>query len=36
VTADLALWPLRFVASGNDLATAQAQITRSCEQYVLD
>ena len=27
VTADLALWPLRFVASGNDLATAQAQIT---------
>lgn len=31
VTADLALWPLRFVASGDDLATAQAQITRSYE-----
>jgi uncharacterized protein len=34
VTADLALWPLRFVASGNDLATAQAQITRSYEQVL--
>jgi uncharacterized protein len=34
VTADLALWPLRFVASGNDLATAQAQINRSYEQVV--
>ncbi len=31
VTADLALWPLRLVASGNDLAAAQAQITRSYE-----
>jgi hypothetical protein len=31
VTADLALWPLRIVASGNDLATVQAQITRSYE-----
>jgi hypothetical protein len=34
VTADLALWPLRFVASGNDLATAQAQINRSYEQVL--
>ena len=34
VTADLALWPLRFVAGGNDLATAQAQITRSYEQVL--
>ena len=34
VTADLALWPLRFVASGNDLATAQAQITRSYDQVM--
>ena len=31
VTADLALWPLRLVASGNDLGTAQAQITHSYE-----
>ena len=31
VTADLALWPLRLVASGNDLAAAQAQITSSYE-----
>jgi uncharacterized protein len=29
VTADIALWPLRFAASSNDLADAQAQITRS-------
>lgn len=28
VEADLALWPLRFVATGNDLATAQAQVER--------
>ena len=34
VTADLALWPLRFVSAGNDLATAQAQITRSYEQVL--
>ena len=34
VTADLALWPLRFVAAGGDLATAQAQITRSYEQVL--
>jgi hypothetical protein len=34
VTADLALWPPRFVASGNDLAAAQAQITRSYEQVL--
>ncbi len=34
-TADLALWPLRFVASGSDLATAQTQITRSYD-LVLD
>jgi uncharacterized protein len=34
VAADLALWPLRFVASANDLAAAQAQITRSTEQVV--
>jgi hypothetical protein len=31
VTADLALWPLRFVASGSDLAATQAQINRSSE-----
>jgi uncharacterized protein len=31
VAADLALWPLRFAASANDLAAAQAQITRSTE-----
>jgi uncharacterized protein len=29
VTADLALWPLRYVTTGNDLSVAQAQITRS-------
>ena len=34
VTADLALWPLRFVASGNDLGTSQAQINRSYEQVL--
>ena len=28
VGADLALWPLRFVTTGNDLAVAQAEITR--------
>src|SRR3982751_6224163 len=31
VVADLALWPLRFAASADDLAAAQAQITRSTE-----
>ena len=34
VTADLALWPLRLVASGNDLAAAQAQITSSYEAVI--
>src|SRR5262245_44190584 len=34
VSADLALWPLRFVASANDLAAAQAQIARSTEQVM--
>jgi hypothetical protein len=29
VTADLALWPLQFAASGDDLAASQAEITRS-------
>jgi hypothetical protein len=32
VMADLALWPLRYVATGNDLAVAQAGITRSTRQ----
>ena len=31
VTADLALWPLRYAVSANELADAQAQITRSTE-----
>jgi hypothetical protein len=34
VTANLALWPLRFAASGDDLATAQAQITRSHKEVL--
>ena len=34
VTADLALWPLRFVSSANDLATAQSQITSSYDAVV--
>ena len=34
VTADLALWPLRFVASAGDLAAAQAQITRSYQEVL--
>lgn len=34
VTADLALWPIRFVAAGNKLADVQAQIQRD-EQAVL-
>jgi hypothetical protein len=32
VTADLALWPLRYVATGDDLGVAQAAITRSTRQ----
>ncbi len=28
VAADLALWPLRFVSTGNDLAVAQTEITK--------
>ena len=35
VAADLALWPLRFVSTGDDLAVAQAEITRDTrEVYV--
>jgi hypothetical protein len=34
VTADLALWPLRIAASGNDLASVQAQINRSYEEVL--
>lgn len=32
VTADLALWPLRFVTTGDDLSVAQGQITRGTRQ----
>ena len=32
VTADLALWPLRYVSTGSDLAVAQAALTRSTRQ----
>ena len=32
VAADLALWPLRFVTTGNDLAVAQAEITRDTRE----
>jgi uncharacterized protein len=32
VTADLALWPLRYVSTGNDLSVAQAGLTRSTGQ----
>ena len=32
VTADLALWPLRYLSTGNDLTAAQAQITRNTRQ----
>jgi hypothetical protein len=32
VTADLALWPLRYVTTGDDLSVAQGQITRSTRQ----
>lgn len=34
VEADLALWPLRFVATGNDLTTAQAQVERFGSQVM--
>jgi hypothetical protein len=34
VTADLALWPLRYVSTGNDLTAAQAQITRNTRQVI--
>jgi len=34
VAANLALWPLRFAASGDDLAGAQAQITRSHKEVI--
>ena len=32
VTADLALWPLRYVSTGDDLAATQAQLTRNTRQ----
>jgi uncharacterized protein len=32
VVADLALWPLRFVATGNDLKATQAEITRESRE----
>ncbi len=32
VTADLALWPLRYVSTGDDLAATQTQITRNTRQ----
>jgi hypothetical protein len=32
VTADLVLWPLRYVSTGDDLAATQAQITRNTRQ----
>lgn len=34
VTADLALWPLRYVSTGNDLAVTQSQITRNTRQVL--
>lgn len=34
VMADLALWPLRYVATGDDLGVAQAGITRSTRQVL--
>lgn len=34
VRADLALWPLRYVATGDDLEVAQAAIIRSTRQVV--
>jgi hypothetical protein len=35
VTADLALWPLRYAVSSEDLADAQRQITHSTEQVLM-
>jgi hypothetical protein len=32
VKADLALWPLRYVSTGDDLSATQAQITRNTRQ----
>jgi uncharacterized protein len=32
VSADLALWPLRYASTGNDLSVAQAALTRSTRQ----
>jgi hypothetical protein len=32
VSANLALWPLRFVSTGDDLAVAQAEITRDTRE----
>ena len=34
VTADLALWPLRYVSTGDDLTATQAQITRNTRQVL--
>jgi len=34
VKADLALWPIRFVAASNNLSQAQAEIARSTRQVV--
>lgn len=34
VEADLALWPLRFTATGNDLAQVQAQVVRDTRQVM--
>ncbi len=34
VEADLALWPLRFVATGDDLSAAQAQVERYTRQVM--
>jgi hypothetical protein len=34
VKADLALWPIRFVAASNNLSQAQAEIARSTHQVV--
>lgn len=34
VEADLALWPLRFTATGNDLAQVQSQVARDTRQVM--